>query len=139
MPENDSPLVAIVGYKRRKITPLGRVAVLVVRDSELRLLDKQGGVEFECALGDLSARLTRTKTAELRTPAGSAFVFGVTEETRLDPGLEALAVRESEGAELLGPTPTGALGVLSPKAATGPAGVSRAIVEALHERGAQAG
>ena len=139
MPENDSPLVAIVGYKRRKLAPLGRVRLLVVRDSKLRLLDKDGKVELESPLDDLTVRLTRTRTAELRAPAGSALLFGVNEETKLDPGLVELAAGESEGAELLGPTPTGALGVLSPKAASGPAKVSRASVEALQERGARAG
>lgn len=139
MPEDTPPLVALVGFKRSKRALAGGVRVLVVRDGTVRILGKKGRVDLDARVGELTARLTRTRTVELRSETGSLIVYGFSEMTNVASELEELAARESAGAELIGPTPAGALGFLSPKQVTGAAAVSRAIADALHERGVAEG
>ncbi|MQA74790.1 MAG: hypothetical protein GEU88_10700 [Solirubrobacterales bacterium] len=136
MSEGAPPLVALVGFKRSKLSLAGGVRVLVVPDGTVRILGKKGRVDLDAAVGELSARLTRTRTVELRSDAGSLIVYGFTEMTKVATELEEIAARESADAELIGPTPSALfLGFLTPKDATEPATASRAIAEALHERG----
>lgn len=140
MPENLAPLVALVGFKRRKMAPVGGSRVLVVRGGTVRILGKGGRVDLEAGVGELTARLTRTRTVELRAGETSMVVYGTSDVTRVRGELERVAIDESsEDAELIGPAPAGASGVYSVKGLKGQAEASRAIADALHARGVAAG
>lgn len=128
------PLVAIVGFKRNRFAPLGGMRVLTVRDGVVRLQGKNG-TDLESEVAALTARLTRTRTVRLESAAGSAYIYGFAQLSKLPDALSQIVIRESAGAELIGPCPPGALGVMSPKNVTGAAKVSRALADALHERG----
>ncbi|MBC3194491.1 hypothetical protein H7X46_25920 [Pseudonocardia sp. C8] len=130
-----APLVALVGCKRSRFAMAGRHRVLTVRDGRVRILGRQGAVDLDAPVGAVTARLTRTRTVELRTDATSVYVFGVLELGNLHRELQQIAADASAGAELIGPEPSGFLGIYSPKAVTGTARISSAIAEALHERG----
>lgn len=139
MVERVAPLVALVGFKRRKLAVAGGVRVLVVRDGIVRLFGKNGRVDLDVAVGDLVAALTRTRVVELRSASDSLFIYGITDMTRITRGLQEVVVRESDGAELIGPAPSGHLGFLSPKTPIKQAQTCRAILEALHHRGVHQG
>ena len=132
------PLVAMVGFKRSRLAWFGGIRVLVARDGIARLLGRRGRVDLEVPIASLTARLTKWRVVELRSDSGSVIVYGFTEITKVSAELEEIAAREADGAELIGPAPAGALGFYSPKQVTGAAAVSRALTEALHERGAGA-
>lgn len=139
MPEHLSPVVALVGFKRSKLAFAGGTRILVVRDGTVRILGKQGRVDLDVGVDDLTARLTRTRTVELRSPETAVIVYGLTDVTKVPKELERIAIEESsEDAELIGPAPAGALGVYSLKGLAGQARTSRAIADALHARGAGA-
>lgn len=139
MSDGTVPLVAVVGFKRSRLAWVGPVRVLVVHDGRVRLHDKNDRVDIDVPVDQLTARLTRTRTVHLRWPEGSAIVYGISEMTRLKGQLKEIVEREGEGAEFIGTTPVGALGVYSPKNVTGTAAASRAVAQALHERGIAAG
>lgn len=131
-----SPLVALVGFKRSRWAWAGGMRVLALRDGTVRILGKKGRIDLEVAVHELTARLTRTRTVELRSGTGSVIVFGVLQLGRIPNELERIAVLEGGyDAELIGPVPTGFLGVYSPGNVTGQAKASRALADALHARG----
>ncbi|OEV04517.1 hypothetical protein [Streptomyces oceani] len=134
MTEGVAPLVALIGFKRSKWAWMGGHRVLTVRDGRVRVLGRKG-VDLDVPVREMTARLTRARAIEVRAPEQSAIIFGVLELGNLHTELRQILVAESEGAELIGPAPTGFLGVYSPKAVTGQAQVGRAITEALHARG----
>lgn len=146
MPAAVSPLIAFVGFKRSKLAMAGGVRLLVVRDGTVRIHGKQGRVDLDAAVASVSARLTRTKSVELRSAEGSLMVYGISELTRIPKELDGLAVRELEStlvdgkhdALVVGPGPTGFTPVFPLKDLLGAVKASRAIAEAMHERGARA-
>jgi hypothetical protein len=127
--------VALIGCKRSKFAMGGRHRVLTVRDGQVRIRGKQSAVDLDAPVSALTARLTRTRTVELRTDTVSVFIFGIMELGAIHRELQQIVADESAGAELIGPVPEGVLSVYSPRAVTGTAKVSRALAEALHERG----
>ncbi|TCP40760.1 hypothetical protein EV191_12810 [Tamaricihabitans halophyticus] len=143
MPSNTSPLIALVGFKRTKIAMVGGVRILVVRAGTVRILGTKGRVELDVTVPDLAARLTRTRTVELRSAAGSAYVYGVPDATRIRKELQELATHELNTAaadaqddiEVLGPVPTGFTPLIPIKALTGQVRLSRTLTDALHRRG----
>ena len=134
-----TPLVAIVGFKRSKWPLPGGIRVLTVRDAVVRLLGKKQRVDLDVAVGELTARLTRTREVELRTDSGAVYIYGFTTTASIPDEINQITIRESEGAELIGPAPGGVLGVLTPTEVTKGASGSRQLVEALHLRGVGVG
>lgn len=129
------PLVALVGCKRNKFSIAGRNRVLTVRDGELCIRGRKGAIDLEAPVDAVTARLTRARTVELRTDTASVFIFGSLELSKIHRELQEIVADESDGAYLIGPVPTGALGMYSPLTVVRQVDTSRAIVEALHERG----
>lgn len=126
MVEVTTPLVAVVGYKRSKLAPFGGQRVLVVRDGAVRLLGKQGRVDLEVPVQALTARLTKTRTVELRANGRSMIVYGFSQLSAVPTQLQQLAHDQSFGAEFIGLSATGAK-------------TSKALAEALHRRGVAQG
>lgn len=126
MIEVTTPLVAVVGCKRSKLAPMGGQRVLVVRDGFLRILGKQGRVDLDVPVQQVTARLTVTRTIELRAPGKSMIVYGFSQLSAVPRELQQLAHDQSLGAEFIGLTATGAK-------------TSRALADALHRRGAGQG
>lgn len=133
------PLVALVGFKKSKLALGGGVRVLVVRDGSVRLHGKRGRLDLDCRIGEISARLTKTRTVELTHTGGVCYVYGFSDITSVAAELTEIVLREGPGAEVLGPVPSGALGVLSPRQVTGAAQVGAMLAEELHRRGARSG
>ncbi|MGH3097237.1 MAG: hypothetical protein ACRDMV_14715 [Streptosporangiales bacterium] len=126
MIEVTTPLVAVVGYKRSKLAPMGGQRVLVVRDGFLRILGKQGRIDLDVPVQQATARLTVTRTVELRANKSSAIVYGFSQLSAVPRELQQLAHDQSLGAEFIGLTATGAK-------------TSRVLVEGLHRRGVAQG
>ncbi|AXK34963.1 hypothetical protein DVA86_22270 [Streptomyces armeniacus] len=139
MVEAPPPVVALIGFKRSKMALVGRMGVLVIRDGTVRVLGRKGSVPLDAAVGALTARLTKTGSVELAADGQSMVIYGVADLGNVHQELQQIIIDESHGAELIGPAPTGVLGVYSLKAVTGPAKISRALTEALHARGAGQG
>jgi hypothetical protein len=139
MAEGPAPVVALIGFKGSKLALMGRMGVLVVRDGGVRVLGRKGRVPLDVAASALTARLTRTGTVALRSGGTSMIIYGVAELGNLHTELRRILIDESQGAEVVGPAPTGVLGVYSVRAVTGPAKISRALAEALHAHGAGQG
>lgn len=124
---------------------LGGTRLLVVRDGVVRIIGKRGQVDFESPVASLTVRLTRTKTVELKSDETSAIVYGISELTRLPKELDELAVRELQSTEVdgkhnatvIGPGPTGFTPLIPLKDLIGAVKASRAVADALHERGAR--
>lgn len=145
MAEALPPLIAFVGFKRTKLAMAGGVRLLVVRDGTARILGKGGRVDLDTAVESLAVRLTRTKTVELRSETGSVIVYGISNMTKIAKELDDLAVRELEttvvdgkhDALVIGPGPTGFTPLFPLKDLLGAVKASRAVADAMHERGAR--
>ncbi|MEU3269322.1 hypothetical protein ABZ639_00665 [Saccharomonospora sp. NPDC006951] len=144
MPVVATPLVALVGFKRSKLAMLGGVRLLVVRDGVARLLDGKGTTDLDVAMGELTVRLTRTKTVELRTDSVSAYVYGIPDATRIREDLKQVIARELDLATgggtrevaVLGPVPSGFTTLMPIKELAGQIRMGNALAEALRQRGA---
>lgn len=145
MTEAKPPLIAFVGFKRSKLAMAGGIRLLVARDGRVRILGKEDRVDLDEAIEGLTARLTKTKTVELRSDSGSVIIYGMTDRPRIHKDLDNLAVRELEttvvdgkhNALVVGPGPTGFTPMFPLKDLLGQVKASRAVADGLHERGAR--
>lgn len=103
--------VAYTGFKRRRLSPFGQPRLLVLRDGDLTVRTRSGGVSERHAVAGLTVTLTRAHLIEVRAGSAAFFLYGLATANGIPRALVRQAQEEARHGIDLALAPADATGI----------------------------